>query len=478
MVISFFPQTAMERYVINKYNCFCFDKNKNLITTDHGAWCLLSDEELDLLRKLKVHEDPTLFHVLKDKGVIITGENFDKAVEMYRERFHFLFRGPTLHIVVPTFRCNQHCVYCHSSSKRPDSTGYDMDEDTAKSVVDFIFKSPSDFLTIEFQGGDCLFNFDIVKFIIEYAEKTALEKNKKVRFSIITNLTMMTEEKLNFLKEHKIMGMSTSLDGPKEVHDANRKYLDGKGSYDDVVYWIKRIRNEFRNDFNLNALTTITRYSLSYPKEIVDEFIKLGFNNIWLRFLNNLGFAHSNWEKIGYTPDEYVTFWNECLSYIMNVNSTGRQLRENFATIFSRKILNIPDPMFLDIQSPCGAAIGQLLYNHKGDIFTCDEAKVLGDLFKLGNVKEHSLLDIIRNPTTLSMINLSTKLPLLCDACTWSPYCGVCPIEVYMTQGTIVPKLSTDFRCIIFKKMIKIIFEKILFSKNEREILIKWTNNK
>ena len=477
MVMSFFPQTAIEKYTVNKYNYFRFDKDKNLITTDHGAWCLVSDEELNLLRKLKVHEDTNLFHVLKDKGIVITEENFDKIVEMYRQRFHFLFRGPTLHIIVPTFRCNQQCVYCHSVPKHPEAKGFDMDEDTAKAVVDFIFTSPADLLAIEFQGGEPLFNFDIIKFVIEYAEKKAIERHKKIRFNLVTNLTMMTEEKLNFLKEHKIMGLSTSLDGPKEVHDANRKYIDGKGSYDDVVYWIKRIRNEFRKNFNLNALTTITKFSLSYPKEIPDELMRLGFNGVWLRFLNNLGFAHSTWEKIGYTPEEYINFWNSSLSHIMKINSTGRQFLEVFTTIFSRKILNKLDPMFVDLQSPCGAAIGQLLYDHKGDIFTCDEAKVLGDLFELGNVKTHNLLDVIDNPITLSMINVSSKLSTLCDACVWSPYCGICPVGTYMSQGTIVPKLSMDFRCMVFKKIIKTIFEKILFSKNDREILLKWVNS-
>jgi len=478
MVISFFPQTAMEKYTTNKYSHLRLDNNKNLVTTDHGDWCLLSDEEFDLLRKLKVHEDSNLFHVLKEKGIVITEENFDRVVGMYRERFHFLFRGPTLHIVVPTFRCNHQCVYCHSVPKHPETKGYDMDEDTAKSIVDFIFTSPSNLLAIEFQGGESLYNFDIIKFIIEYAENKAAEKYKKVRFNLVTNLTMMTEEKLNFLRTHKIMGISTSLDGPKEIHDANRKYIDGNGSYDDVIYWIRRIRSEFRKDFNLNALTTVTRLSLSYPREIPDEFVRLGFNNVWLRFLNNLGFAHSTWEKIGYTPEEYITFWKNSLSHIIDINSTGRYIREVYSTIFSRKILNRLDPMFLDIQSPCGAGIGQLVYNHHGDIFTCDEAKILGDLFKLGNVMTHNILDVTKHPTTLGMINISSKLSTLCDVCAWSPYCGICPVEIYMSHGTIIPKLPIDFRCIVFNKMIKTIFEKILFLKRDRDILIKWINCK
>jgi His-Xaa-Ser system radical SAM maturase HxsB len=349
-----------------------------------------------------------------------------------------------------------------------------MDEETAKRIVDFIFTSPSKSLVIEFQGGDCLLNFEIVKFIIEYAENAAKRKKKKIRFSLVTNLSLMNDEIIDFLKKHKVMGISTSFDGPKYIHDKNRKYLNGKGTYDDVVSWIRIIKTEFKKDFNLNALTTITKFSLHYPKEIVDEFVRLGFDSVWFRFLNNLGFAHPQLKKIGYSPEEYLKFWKRGFEYILEINSSGRRFQEIYAKIFLLKILNLPDPMFVDIQSPCGAAIGQLLYDHRGNIFTCDEAKILGETFKLGNVKEDNLRDIINHPTTLSMMNVSSKLITLCDNCAFSPYCGICPINIYMSQNNIIPKLAKSFRCNVFKEMIKTLFEKILFSPRDRESLLNW----
>jgi len=479
VVISFYPQSSVmaNNYVLNKYNLFKFGEDKNLVTTDHGSWSLLDNGELDLLRKMKVHEDPNLFNALSDKGVVITKDNFNKVVEDYRQRFHFLFRGPTLHIVIPTFRCNHSCVYCHSSPKPPDAKDVDMDEDTAKSIVDFILTSPSKLLVVEFQGGDPLYNFDIVKFIIDYGEEKARLKNKRLLFNVVTNLTLMDEEKLNFLNKHYIMGLATSLDGPKEVHDANRRYIDGRASYDDVVYWIKRIKMEYRKEFNLNALTTITKFSLPYAKEIVEEFSKLGFYIIWPRFLNNLGFAHSRLEKIGYSPQEYLAFWKKLSEEVLKINKSGRVFIEAYSYYITKKILNRQDPMYVDMMSPCGAGIGQLLYDYRGDIYTCDEAKILGDMFKLGNVRENTLKETIANPTVLSIINVSSKLTALCDACPWFSYCGLCPVNTYMAEGTIVPKLANEFRCKVFYEMIKSVFEKIIFNESERRIFTKWINS-
>lgn len=477
MVFTLFPQTLKKEYMDNFYRVYKFDDDHFLITTDHGAWVVLNSKEYRLLRTHMVHLDPFLFSILEEKGIIVTEENVEKISRMYRERYHFLFYGPTLHIVIPTFRCNMKCIYCHSVSKPPNVKGYDMDEDTAKSVVDFIFTSPSKSLVIEFQGGEPLLNFDIVKFIIEYAKKKAIKTNKKVLFSLVTNLTAMDEEKLQFLKKHKIRGISTSLDGPKEVHDKNRKYIGGYGSWEDVVYWIKRIKTEFKYDFNLNAMLTVTKFSLPYWKEIVDTYVKLGFNFVWFRFMNNLGFAHVLWKKIGYEPEEFLEFYKKGLDYLFKVNKNGYKIFEVFALILGRKILNIRDPMFVDIQSPCGAVIGQLLYNHKGDIFTCDEAKILGDVFKLGNVKTSTIKDVLLHPITLAMMNLSSKLPLICDSCPWSPYCGVCPVNFYVTQGSIVPKLREDYRCKILQGIIKFLFEKIIFDESKRRILINWVNS-
>jgi len=472
MAYSLFP-VSNEDYATNKYCVKRWGSGRNLVTVDHGAWALLDDRELRLLRSMKVGKDPSLFNLLKERGIIITEDSVGRVAEDYAKRFHFLDYGPTLHIVVPTFRCNQKCIYCHSRSQPPDAKGYDMDEKTAKQVVDFIMSTPAETMVIEFQGGDCSMNFGIVKYIFGYATEQAELKDKDLKFSVVTNLTNMNDEMLGFLKESKIMGLSTSLDGPKHVHDANRKYISGAGTYDDVAYWIRKIKSEFKYAFNLNAMTTVTRHSLPYAKEIVDDFVDLGFTGVWLRFLNNLGFAQSAWQEISYTPDEFLKFWREGLSRVLEVNKE-KMFQENFSKILLMKMLSRKDPMFVDVQSPCGAAIGQLLYDNKGDIFTCDEAKVLGDTFRLGNVKDSTFADVINHPTTVSMLNVSSKLSSVCDACAFSPYCGLCPVDTYMSQGSIIPKLAQSFRCKVFNGMIDTLFQELLFSESSRKTFLSW----
>jgi len=464
--------TQSKEYILNSYNFRKLEKNDYLVTSEHGSWVLLKKDDFDLFRLHKAEEKPELFKELLDNGLILTERNIGNVVQDYRERNHFLFQGPSLHIVVPTMRCNQRCVYCHSRAELDSDKGYDMDKDTADEIVDFIFKSPSKSLVMEFQGGDCLLNYDIVEHMIDRAKEKEKKSKKKLNFSLVTNLTKMDEDILKSLKERHVMGISTSLDGPKEVHDKNRKYIGGKGSYEDVIYWVDRLKTEFEKDFNLNALCTVTKYSLPKGKEITDEYLKHGFTNVWLRYLNNIGFAADTWKKIGYTPEEYLSFYENTLDYIVEKNK-GTKLSEQMTLIFLKKILQKRDPMFVDIQSPCGAGIGQLLYNYQGDIHTCDEGKIFKE-FKLGNVKTSSYKDLFRNSTLVSMIDISSKKNYLCDSCAWSPYCGICPICSYAAQGNIVSKLAMDDRCKILDSMIGKIFKRQLYSKKHRLVFKNW----
>jgi His-Xaa-Ser system radical SAM maturase HxsB len=355
-----------------------------------------------------------------------------------------------------------------------NAKGWDMDKKTAKDIVDFMFKTTAKDFSIEFQGGDCSFNFDIVEFVINYARDLARKQKRDVRFSIVTNLTNVDDDFIKFLKNHIPIGLCTSLDGPKEVHDKNRKYLGGGGSYEDTVYWINRLRDEMKGyDFRFHALTTVTRYSLDYPKEIVDEFRNLGFHSVWPRFMNNLGFAEKTWGKIGYDANEYLNFWKTLLGYVLKINKTGEEFAEKWALLVSSVILGKKSTGMVDFRSPCGAGIGQLLYNHKGDIFTCDEAKIL-DIFKLGNVKKSQYEDIFKSPTTTSMVDISSKLCSVCDACPWFAYCALCPVNTYTSQGSVVPRLPEDMRCKIFKEMIKTIFEKIVLHERDMDIFKNW----
>ena len=454
--------------------------DKFLVTTDHGSWVFLDTNQIRMLKNDMIKDNSKLFKILEDVGVIITSENIDNIIKKVRDKYSFLWQGTSLHIIVPTLRCNQKCVYCHASSKPKDARGFDMNKATAKATVDFIFQSPSDHIIIEFQGGEPLLNFEVVKYIINYANKLNKIYRKKLVFSIVSNFSLMDTGKMDYLIKNKI-AVCTSLDGSEWLHNKNRPFPNsrGKTSYYYTKKWVKKITEEYEKrgikNRRANALITITRYSLGHYKENIDEYVSLGLTDIFLRFLNNLGCARKTWAAISYSPEEFIDFWRKSMDYILGLNKNGIMIREWFTWIMLQKIIKNVEPNFFDQRSPCGAAIGQIAYNYNGDIYTCDEARMIcEDIFRLGNVKENKYKDVLSSNKVCAIMASSVNDVFICDQCAFKPYCGICPVCNYAEQGSIIGKISETARCKIFKAQFEYIFDKIVNDKEANGIFLKW----
>lgn len=216
------------------------------------------------------------YDVLEKKGFIKSDKYLEKMTGSVSQKNHFVGTGPTLHMIVPTLRCNHKCKYCHAAVAPITAKGFDMDEETAKKIVDTIFYTNSGAFTIEFQGGEALVNYPMVQFVVSYAKILAGYFKKDVSFVMVSNLTLMTEEKLAWLLDNGV-DICTSLDGDKITHNHNRAGYDGD-SFKDVTYWLKRVDEEKqkRGMGRVGALLTVTKETLPKYKEIIDTYTELG----------------------------------------------------------------------------------------------------------------------------------------------------------------------------------------------------------
>ena len=410
---------------------------------------------------------------LEERGFINLNAVSLKLEDKYRSKNGFLGMGTSLHIIVSTLRCDHKCVYCHASAQGSEGKDTDMDKQTAKEVVDRIFESPSKAITIEFQGGEPLLNFEVLKFVTEYAHDKNKVAGKDLLIAVVTNLSPLNDEILKFLIKNKI-SICTSIDGPRKLHNKNRVSFCGD-SYTKVVKNFKRLQRAYLNrvKYRPNALVTITRESLRHPKEIIREYIRLNLDSIHLRPLNPFGFAIKQQKRIGYTAEEFLSFYKEAFDYILKINSNGKVFYERTARIFLSKIFNDDDPGYFELRSPCGAGIGQMAYNYNGDVYTCDEGRMVGRLgdhaFRLGNVRDDSYNALI-GKETLKAVCTSSLLDILpgCSDCVYKPYCGVCPIYNYVTSGTLFAQAPNNDRCKINAGILDYLFDKLRVEKNKK----------
>lgn len=449
---------------------------KVLLTNDLGRYVFLSREEFYRFLRDQLDPQEEITQRLMDEFFLYDGSEYEfveRAGEAFRMYRRNLFQGAALHIFVLTKQCNQQCVYCQASTDLERHT--QMSEATAAKAVEIALQTTAQYVTFEFQGGEPLMNFDTLQFIVEYAEEQNQSRGKNLEFSVVTNLMLLDEEKLEFLTKHGV-SICTSLDGDEVLHNKNRPYFQ-QNTFEILKKKIRMIQDK---GTSVSAIQTTTRDSLSRYREMVDQYLAFGLNQITIRPLTQLGYAAKNWDKIGYTVGEFLNFYRRSLDYIIELNKQGTFILEGHARMFLSKIFCMDAGNYMELRSPCGGAIGQLAYYYNGKVYSCDEARMLAEMgddsFCLGNVEQDTYESIVSNPVCKTIAKASCLEGLAdCNSCVYQPYCGTCPVISYARYQTVYPSMLQEYRCRIYKGIQDILFEKLEQQDEEvMEIFRRW----
>jgi uncharacterized protein len=327
-----------------------------------------------------------------------------------------------------TNQCNLSCSYCYEYGEDRIATTEGktkfMSEETARNTVDFLLnESPGRRMVhLTFFGGETLLNFPVVKSTIEYARDKAAEMGKYIDFSMTTNATMLTSEIISFLAENNV-GVTVSIDGPKESNDRFRVFHNGKGSYDVIAPKIKELVKVHRSR-PIGARVTLTAQVAEVKKifrHLTEEmgFDEVGFapvttSPVRLYAIGNTGLDH--------VLDQFTELANEYLEYALedkhhgfsNVNDTLQELHQGVSKAY-----------------PCGAGLGLLGVAPSGDIGLCHRF-VDSPAGKLGHIETG--IDREAQAEHLNRGHINTKYD--CHTCWARPVCsGGCYHEAYVRYG-------------------------------------------
>jgi His-Xaa-Ser system radical SAM maturase HxsB len=439
-------------YVVLPVRFAALTDRRYVVTNLAGEYLTLERGTLQrFLQHQLPHSDPAYVdlrarHFLVDDSTTVAPELLALKI---RTRYQRLSQFTALHLFVVTLRCEHNCPYCQVSRQSEDRTAFDMSEEMARAALDLAFRSPSPNLKIEFQGGEPLLNFELIKTIVGEAEDRNRTAGKHLAFVIATNLALMSREILDFCREHGI-GISTSLDGPKSLHNANRP-RPGGDSYEKTIAGIRMVRDHLGED-RVSALMTTTEASLQCVQEIIDEYLAQGFSEIFLRPLSPYGFAVRTKAYRAYNADRWLTFYKDGLDYVIELNRQGVPFVEVYASVILKKMFTSDDPGYVDLSSPAGIGIGAIAYNYNGDVYASDESRMLAEMgdttFRLGHVLTHGFEEIFDSPKLLEPIDASfTQSVPMCADCAFEPYCGADPVFHHKTFGDFVGRKPESEFC-------------------------------
>jgi len=439
-------------YAILPFRFISLDETREILVSEAGEYVVAPRGAAQSLVERTLDSNSELYRSLRTRHFLFDEQSsplLDILATKYRTKRSFLDGFTKLHIFVVTLRCEHSCVYCQVSRQTPDRARFDMSWETAERALDLMFLSPAPNMTLEFQGGEPLLNFDLIRRIIPEAKERAAKRNKRLEIVVATNLAVVTDEILRYFRDEDV-DLSTSLDGPAFIHNANRP-RPGRNSYELTVENIERARAVVGTE-HVAALMTTTRLSLEHPHEIIDEYVKRGFKSIFLRPISPYGFAVRSQSRTGYETDRFLDFYKEGLAYIIELNRKGIDLSEAYAKILLTKILTPFPTTYVDLQSPAGAGIAVAVYNYDGDVYASDESRMLAEMgdtrFRLGNVRTDDYQTIFGGAVMRELVasSIVESLPG-CSDCAFQTYCGADPVFHYATQGDLVGHRPTSLFC-------------------------------
>lgn len=457
MPVAFEPQEAFVSGRTESYTLLPFRfarvpglPNRVLVTSEAGEYLFLSQSDFDALTRGSL-PDSDLLRDLEARQIICRGE-LRTAVRIastkLRTKKTFLREGPGLHIFVVSLRCDHSCHYCQVSRQVVGQSKFDMSLETATAAIDRVFESPARELTIEFQGGEPLLAFDVIRHVVETVLRRNETENRSITFTITSTLHHATNDVLEFFKQHDFQ-VSVSLDGPAEIHNQNRP-LHSRDSYERTIERIEAARLVLGHNA-VSALTTLTQRSLGDPKAIVDEYVRLGFRSIFLRPLSPFGFAVRSQRRIGYPMSAFVTFYEEALDHILELNKSGTHIEEAYTSILLTHILTPFASRYVDLRSPAGAGFGVLVYNYDGGVYASDESRMLAEMndetFRLGDVRQ-PYAELMRS-TAMEVLTAAGTAEALpgCSDCAYLPYCGADPVQSLAVEGDPVGHRAFSSHC-------------------------------
>jgi His-Xaa-Ser system radical SAM maturase HxsB len=480
--MKFYPHelfSSEQGYELLPFKFDRFSDDEYIITNMVGEYLLVERSIITSIVDKSLSSDHPIYLDLISKH-FIRPHGSKSAINLlalkYRSRFATLANFTSLHIFVVTLRCDHSCPYCQVSRQCSDKTQFDMSVKTANLGIQFMFRTPAKAIKVEIQGGEPLLNFDLIKHVVLEAKQVNKTYNKQLSFVIATTLSMLDTEILDFCLEHDIH-LSSSLDGPEQLHNKNRP-RPNRDSYQKFVTGLEMARNTLGFD-KVSALMTTTKESLGLCREIIDEYLKLGFSSIFLRSLSPYGHAIKKKRYDAYDAQIWLEFYKEGLDYIIALNKAGVPFVEQYTSVILQKIFTSDSSGYVDLMSPSGAGIAAIVFNYDGDVYASDESRMLAEMgdktFRLGNLHTNTYEEIILDDVLLNALEESITISApMCSDCAFEQYCGAEPVYHHAMFGDVLGKKPESDFCYknlsIFKHVIKLMRD----DAETAQIFLRW----
>ncbi len=331
-----------------------------------------------------------------------------------------------------TERCNLSCAHCYQTGGKTDEMSLPEIREVADEFLEMmktweetydISLSPSFNIT----GGEPFLRRDIFEVLEEIG-------GRGIDIYVLTNGTLINEQKAEKLSKLRVKGVQVSIEGPEEVHETIR----GKGSFRASL---KGIRNLLDAGLKVTLNATLSEINAKHFADMVTLASSIGVRRIGFSRLVPSG------RGIG----------------LLNKMIAKEELRDMYESIFSLDVSGLEivtgDPVASQMSAPydnadsgstaaggCAAGVSGLTILPDGTITPCRRLFI-----PIGNVRKDRLREVWATSEVLEALRDRSRYRGKCGECSRWATCRGCRAIAYAYSRSRGEKdfLAEDPQCFI-----------------------------
>ena len=338
--------------------------------------------------------------------------------------------------------CNLRCKYCFASQGDFHGERMLMPFEVARAALDYLMEASGSrrHLEVDLFGGEPLMNVPVCKQTVAYGRELEKKFDKKINFTITTNCVALNDDVADWINR-EMHNVVISLDGRKQVHDALRPTVNGKGSYDLILRNAQKLVAG-RGDKEYYVRGTYTRNNLDFTEDV--------------KALRSLGFRQISVEPVVLPADSPYSILRSHLPRIYEEYDrladyylAARRAGDTWFNFFHFMFDPTGGPCLRKRITGCGAGSEYAAVTPDGNVYPCHQFAGMAE-WKLGDVFSGKLDQ--SKQAQFSGCNVCTKER--CRNCWAKYYCsGGCLANAYLYGGAL--DHPHEISCAIMRKRLE-----------------------
>jgi uncharacterized protein len=413
------------------------------IAPDTASWAFLSPEEATLFRGLispsrthsvtgwpetKLVESPRFVGAMYRRGLLSINGEWALDLTLFDD-------SPNCsesHLVelLLTEKCNLACGYClaGTNARMPTMTG-----EVATRAIDLAFAmEEARAFAFEFSGGEPMMRFEHMRELARYIRRHPARGERSVTLHIQTNATLLTEEKVRWLKANHVR-VGVSIDGGPETQDVSRPMLGGQGSFRATLRGIDLLQS---HEVPFGVLVVLNRANGADPEPLVSFLLDNDIRSIKLNPIAYLGTARTGWGAFGLESHEVIEYFTRFANLLVEL---GEPLVEDNLRTMMVHLVSKQRPTRC-LRTHCGAGETFQAISANGDIYPCGRATQSPGL-RIGNVLTEGRSLSAASRTNLPVLEIKNRRPRDlegCVICAYRQLCQAgCSAQAFERYGTV-----------------------------------------